>query len=401
MRKIRMLYLLLFIIFSTFIFSGCWDLREINELGLVTAVGIDKGNSPNRYSVTVQIANPTSQKSSDNKGSQQGNEVWIGTEEGASLFDAVRKLVNISSRRIMWAHNNVIIIGESMAKEGIIPIVDYFTHNPELRLKTAIVIAKGEAKNYITAKVGMESPSGVSFIFLEGYRALTAESVESHMLEVSTELENEYGNPLISEVSLKEATMQSGSEDSKKKSSETIELSGAALFKKDKMLGWLSPEEARGVSWMLNETDDTVVTVTDPEYGNKNVAVETMNVRAKIKSEVINGIPHFSVHISGKGKIVEEDGTTSQSMSEVKEYAEKLVDKKIEDEIKNSMEVVQKKYGVDVLGFAAIVHAQNKREWDNGLKYKWQEIFPQITVIVSADINIQSSVLHQQPMKIF
>ncbi len=143
MKKIRTVFLLLIILISPGLLNGCYDLREINELGFVTAVGIDKADSPNRFIVTVQIANPSS--GSDDKGSMK-NEVWIGTAEGKSIFDAVRKLTGISSKRIMWAHNNVVIIGESLAREGIIPVIDYFTHNLELRMKVGLVVSEGDAK---------------------------------------------------------------------------------------------------------------------------------------------------------------------------------------------------------------------------------------------------------------
>lgn len=194
MRKILLVFLLLNMII---LLSGCWDIREINELGLVTAVAIDKGSGQNKYSITVQIANPGTDSSSGDKSTVKKN-VWVGTAEGESLFDATRKLVGISSRRIMWAHNNVIIIGESLAKEGIIPVIDFFTHNPELRMRAAVVVAKGDAKEYIVSKAGMDSPSGISFILLESYRALEAESVESHLLQVAANLRNKYANPLIS-----------------------------------------------------------------------------------------------------------------------------------------------------------------------------------------------------------
>ena len=124
-------------------------------------------------------------------------------------------------------------------------------------------------------------------------------------------------------------------------------------------------------------------------------------MKAKIKSEIVDGIPRFSIHISGKGDIVEEDGSTGRSMDEVKERITALLDQKIEDEIKHSLEAVQKKYMVDVLGFAAIVHAQNSREWKSGLKDRWQETFPQIPVNVSVDINIRSSTLNQEPMQVY
>ena len=273
---------LLFVVLNPFIFSGCWDLREINEIGLVTAVGIDKGTEPNKYAVTVQMANQSAEGSSDS-GSKAKSEMWIGTEEGSSVFDAARKLSSVSSRRIMWAHNNVVIIGESLAREGIIPVVDFFTHNPELRMKSAVAIANGDAEKYVAAKVGMESPSGVAFIFLESYRALSAESVESHMLQVSADIKNKYSSPLITAIDLKELTKQPEEGNKGGGGSETVKLSGAAVFKRDRMIGWLSPEETRGVSWIRNETKNTVVTVTDPEYGNKSVAVETHDVKAKIK----------------------------------------------------------------------------------------------------------------------
>lgn len=393
--------LLILIIVNLLILSGCWDTREINELGLVTAVGIDKADGSNKYMVTVQIANPSSQNSGSGQSGAK-SEVWIGAAEGPSLFDATRKLVKTSSRRIMWAHNNVVIIGESLAKEGIIPVADYFSHNPELRMKAAIVIADGDAKDYISAKIGMDSPPGVSFGSLEGYRALAAESLESHLLEVCSNLKSKCANSLISKVSLKETISQSGDSESKDSgNSKIVELSGAAVFNKDKMVGWLSPEESRGIAWILNQTKDTAVTVIDSEHGDKSVVVEIGAVKSKIKSEVVDGKLKISIHLSGKGDIVEEDGTTSQDMDEVKKHINKLLNKAIEDEIKKSLEIVQEKYKVDCLGFAAIVHAQNSKEWDKGLKDKWEEIFPEIPVTVSVSINIKSSTLNQQPMKVY
>ena len=398
-KKRRIIFLL--IILNLFTLSGCWDIREINELGLVTAVGIDKADSPNKYSVTVQIANPNTSSSSDGQ-SNAKSELWIGTEEGTSIFEAVRKLANVSSRRVMWAHNTVVIIGESLAKEGIIPVADYFAHNPELRMKAAVVVAYGDAKEYVAAKVGMESPPGISFILLESYRSLSAESTESHMLQVCAALKNEYANPLISKISLKKEAMQAeNSKSTDEKNSETVALSGAAVFKKDKMIGWLSPEEVRGASWILNQTKNTVVTVIDPEHGNKSVSVETKGMKAKIRTKVTDGMPEISISMSGTGDIVEEDGSTTQSMNEMKEHVTELINKKIEDEIGNSLEIMQKKYMVDCFGFAAFVHVQNAREWNNGLKDNWQEIFAQIPVTVSVSISIESSTLSQEPMKIF
>lgn len=400
----KRLFLCALILANVVTMSGCWDTREINELGLVTAVGIDKGEGSDEYSLTVQIANPSSESSGSGQSSAK-SEVWIGQEKGPSLFDATRKLVKRSSRRIMWAHNNVVIIGESMAREGIIPIIDFFTHNPELRMKSAIVISKGDAKDYISAKIGMDNPPGVSFVSLENYRGLTAESVESNILQVCSSLKGKYSNPVIAEISLVEGIKQQESQKSGESGSggatEIVELSGAAIFKKDKMLDWLTPEECRGISWVLNQTKDTAVTVFDPDHGNKSVVVETRGVKAKIISRIVKGIPDITINISGKGDIVEEDGATKLDINDVKKRISGMLEKRIEDEVKNSLNAVQKKYKVDCLGFAQIAHSQNRKEWNAGLKNRWEEIFPEIPVKVTANINIKSSAINQQPFKVY
>lgn len=400
MKKLRII-LALFVSLNILPLSSCWDMREINEIGLVTAVAVDKGSGNNKYSVTVQIANPTSENTSGSE-SKAKSKVWVGSKEGASLFDATRELVKISSRRIMWAHNNVVIIGESLAREGIIPVVDYFTHNPELRMKAAVVIAKGDAKDYIISKIGMENPSGVSFILLEGYRQITAESVRSHMLQISSSLKSKYGNPMISEVKIRKDSMMDGSDkETNEKYAETVALEGTAVFKKDKMVGSLTPEESRGISWILNQTQNTVVTVIDPEHDNKSVAVETGGVKAKLYSQVVDGMPRITIQITGTGDIVEEDGSTNNTINEMKENVSRLLNKRIREEAKNSVDVVQKQFGVDCLGFSEIVHTQNDKEWHEGLSNRWQEVFPQIPVTVLVDININTSTLNQEPMKVY
>jgi spore germination protein KC len=248
MKKIRFILFVLLTL-SLLFFSGCWDMREINDLGFVTAVGIDKAKPPNKYSVTVQIANPSSASANSEQGQAQSG-VWVGTGEGESLFAATRNLIRISSKRVMWAHNNVIIIGEALAKDSILPVADFFTHNPELRMKTLVVVARGDAKDYILAKAGMETPSGSSFGYFNDYSTLLGESIRSSMLTISAALVTKNAEPLIAAVNLKkaEAPPENGGKSSGGNEPKTVDVAGAAVFNRDKLVGWLSPQETRGTA---------------------------------------------------------------------------------------------------------------------------------------------------------
>lgn len=305
----------------------------------------------------------------------------------------------------MWAHNNVIIISESVAKGGILPVADFFTHNPELRMKTPVVVARGDAKQYILAKAGMETPSGLSFIYFNDYSALLAETIRSNMLTVSAALATKNAEPIIAAVRLTktdaspESGKSGGGQPREGNEPKTIDISGAAVFKNDKMIGWLSPQETRGIAWMLNETQNTVVTVVDSFHDNQNVSVETKGVKARINAIVIDDIPHIMINIFGSGSIVEEDGRASQGIKKVKKHVEGLVDRKIGDEIKAGLKKVQKEYQSDVIGLASIIHAQNNQDWERVLKTKWTKIFPQAQFKIRVSIDINSNSLKQEPAK--
>ncbi|UUZ86249.1 hypothetical protein LJK88_24275 [Paenibacillus sp. P26] len=48
--------MLVMTVLSCLILPGCWDRRELNEIGLVTALGIDKAGD--QYELTAQFVNP-------------------------------------------------------------------------------------------------------------------------------------------------------------------------------------------------------------------------------------------------------------------------------------------------------------------------------------------------------
>lgn len=375
--------------------TGCWGMREINELGLVMAVGIDREAGSSDYIMTVQIANPSSSAGEKSEGTSK--RVWIGTARGKTLFEAARALSQISSKRIMWAHNNIIIIGEALAKDGILPVIDFFSHNPELRMKTFVVVARGDAKQYLASTSGLEDITGLGLREMYRYQLLAAKSVQSSLLRINRSYFSDDRQMVIAGVSFRQEVVKPGT-DSGAHEATVIVLGGAAVFKDDKMVGWLSPDETRGLAWLRNENASTIVTVTVPGYGDKGVSVETDKVKAKIATEVIDGIPAVTVSLTGHGRVVEEDVATNLSIGEFKDVIKKAVDEEIEAEFRLALAKVQKDYKTDILNFGASVHAQHKNEW-NQIKDRWSDLFPDVPVTIVVNIKIESSTTHQQPLK--
>ncbi len=386
------------ILIAMTLLSGCWDMREINELGLVMAVGIDKSvNNPHEYQVTVQVANPQ-MGGSTGETSQNQEKVWIASAEAKTIFAAIREIARFSSQRIMWAHNNVIIVGESLAEDDITPVIDFFTHNHELRMKTWIAVAQGNANDYLAANAGMGNIPGQSLGDVFRYQEFTGLGLDSTLLKVYGDFTSENTHPLIAALSFNEAATDADLSKRNENTKEQIQVAGMAVFNQKQMLGYLSDDESQGLTWILGHNPNTIISVPHPENSAKSVAVEIGQVKVKIDSSINQEIPEFDISISGIGHIAEEDTFSGLSISDFKNTLETLSNQEIVKEVGLSLNKVQKEYKSDVLGFGKIVHSQHKKEW-KGIKNQWSEIYPEAEVRVQANVTIKSSTLNQIPLR--
>lgn len=387
------------IIFMAMVFlSGCWDVREINELALVMAVGIDKSvQNPGHYLVTVQAANP--QPNSSGETSKGPQTVWVASAEAPTIFAAIREIARFSSQRIMWAHNNVIIVGESLAQDDITPVIDFFSHNHELRMKTWMAVAHGDARHFLHANVGMGNIPGQSLGDVFRYQQLTGLGMKSDLLTVYGDFTSPSTNPLIATLTLNQAVTQSGLSKEAESTTDQIQMSGMAVFDDNSLLGFLTEEETRGLSWFMAEDPNTVISVPHPENSEKSVAVEISGVKAKIESQIDDDGPQFTIVITGTGHIAEEQTTSRLSIHQLKSQLEGTVNQEIGREIAMALDKIQKQYGSDVLGFGKVVHTQHKQAWNQTIKSRWTDLFPEAEVKVEVNIDIKTSTLNQIPLK--
>lgn len=390
MKKILPLILVFIMVFL----SGCWDTRELNEIGLVMAVGIDRKKGERYFTVTVQIAKPSSAAGQGGKSGGGEDAVWVGSARGKTIFEAVRNIAKSSSRRVMWAHNNIIIIGESLAEQDVSPVVDFFTQNHELRMKTWVAVAHGDAKAYIAAKTGIENIPGISLAELFRYHELPAESVATDMVRFFRDYKSETTQPLVSAL-----TMQDEEEVAPGSNGRQIQLEGAAVFRGTKMIGWTSPEETRGLAWLRNEMGNSIIVVSGFENEEQKVSVELKDTKIKMKAKVEGEIPSIIIDIRAKGDISEIDLPSDKNMEKLKAEVEAKAAYEIKREIKLGLDKVQKEYKSDVLNFGRIVHIANKHEWYKRLDMKWEEIYPQVPYTVNVTLDIDSAATYQEPLE--
>ncbi len=137
MKKGLSILILLF----TPILSGCWNQHEMTDLAFVMAIGIDKGSNDFRYDITFQMVIPGN-VSTGQDGGGKGLPVVTFKASGNTITEAAREATKNVSRRLYYAHSNLLVINEEVAREGIYNLLDGLERDPVFRTTSQVVISR-------------------------------------------------------------------------------------------------------------------------------------------------------------------------------------------------------------------------------------------------------------------
>ena len=402
MNKKLVIFSIVITLLSFFI-TGCANSNkvEINDLALVMVVGIDKGEeNPNNILVTVQVALPANARGSTGSptGTGLGEPIWTATGEGKSIFEAIRNIGRYSSRRLFWAHNQAIIISEEFArKEGITDIIDFFTRNNQLRMRTWVLVTPKKAKDLVATKTGLEVIPGESLDKLFRYNEIIAEAPKTDMRLLTAAYMSESSHPVLAKVDIKDRGISS-EKAGEFGSTPQVELSGTAVFNRAKMIGWLNTKESRGLLCFIEGFDSAVIPLECPSDRTKPVSVELKDNQFKVTPHYENGKVSFDINVTTYGELVELGCSTNYENSVIMAKLEEQLRKELKSNIRDVIKKAQKEYKIDFIKLGETFNNRYPSEWKQ-LRDQWEEIFPTIDVAINVDAKIKSGSLLENPTR--
>lgn len=370
MRKIAFILILILSLLQT----GCWNAREIDELAFVLSIGLDKEGY--EFKVTAQIASPeTYSKTPSGVGTaQKGKPFLLISSTGKTIFEAIRNMASISSRRIFWSHIKVIIIGEELARSNTLEIFDFFSRNPELRLRTLVAVTPGKAAELLEFVPTMEKDPAIYLEKVIEKKNLTGKSYSIMLKDFLEDYLDPNVGPVTSRIIL-----------DKSNSKLVLKTTGAYVFDDCKLVGSLKEEETRGLLWIKNKMNDSVMVVNCP-YDGLPTTLEIKRAKSSFKSYLDNGTPHFTINVNVTAFLTEQACLTDFNDMQKLNELEKALEAAIRKDIQSTM-IAAEELGVDFPGLSRILHRQHKEEWHQ-ISSKWNSLFKntEVTIIVKADI---------------
>ncbi|MBD3920917.1 Ger(x)C family spore germination protein [Paenibacillus sp. PR3] len=386
----RILCCMLLIVLTVPLLTSCMGLRQINELAMVAAVGLDLGEKPGTVRLSAQIIRPADARGQTGAPSGgTGEPIYSISTEGSSIFDAIRNMGQISSRRVYWAHNFLIVMSEQYARKGIDDMVDFFTRNHELRMNTWVAVTSDKPDEVISTVTGLEVVPGEAVDRLFRDHRIAGRAPGTNMMSLEESYLSDSTEPVIARVSLQPRGV-SNKKPGEHGSIKQVELKGAAAFKHGQMVGWLTADDARGVLFFLERLDKGIEVISCPDSDTNMITLEFNGAKLKVMPAYAQGRPKFDVHLTAKADIVENG--CSQSTSQLRKDADEGLDQELTQTLEGVIDKAQHKYRTDFLKMGDVFRNKYPAEWKK-LKKDWDEAFAEAEITVQVETTVKSGVV--------
>lgn len=371
----------------TILLTGCWSGKELNEIAINLAIGIDKVG--NQYLVSCQVVNPA--EVANLKDGSGRTPVVLFQEKASTISEAVGKIATIAPRKIYWGHIRMLIIDEKVAKEGINKILDIFLRSHEVRSDFYIAISKkAKAENVLEILTPLETiPANKMFSALNTSHKFWSPTITVTIDRLVSNLMSDGIHPVVTGITVKGdiASGEKTENTQQIKSNATLQYSDSGVFKKDKLIGWLNNTQSEGYNYIMNRVKSTLVPISCSAVGKATIGV--MKSNTNVKGIVKNKKHRIEMELNMKGDIVEVqcknlDLTKPKTIHQL----ERLGEKRVTQVIKEALKAAQKNYEVDIFGFGEAIHRENPQYW-NKIKNNWDQEFVNLPVSIKVHIQLK------------
>ncbi|MDR6554349.1 Ger(x)C family spore germination protein [Paenibacillus qinlingensis] len=367
----RKVYLLITYALILLLLTGCWDRKEINDIAILQVSAFDLMPDTGLYRGYVQIAIPKSigaGQLTTSGGTQQKTYMPV-VHYGEDIDDMTMKLERKLSRDELPSHRRIFMVGETLARKDVAPLMDLISRNPKNRLRTYIVIARdSDAKSLIETEYPLEATKE------EALREIIVRK-----MQVPSMLRTFYASSAATGI---EPIAAAFSKDKDGK----ILLSSIALFYKTKLVGYVDDMQAVALTSLLGRKAFGDMSINLPDQQSK-LSVHITNLIAKKRVVVTDEHPHFILDITADGRITDNRAKIDPSDPAVMEQLDASFQENINQVYQQLFHKLQKTYKTDSAGLGQSVYRKYPKLWKK-IEKDWPELFTNVDVQIKVTANV-------------
>lgn len=384
MKRLKVCLLLLLLLTQLFT-AGCWNYRELDTLAIVAGFAVDKGSGAegHKYHLTFELLHFSS-----GAGKSGMVEPKLLETDGNTIFEAVRNATKVSGKKLFFSHCKVVVISNTLAREGIAPLMDWINRDSEARETIDLIISQTDSARDILN----QQPVTDQIVSYEIDKMLDNDTL--HLSE-SPFVKLYEANDLLGEegISLTLPSIDVVSSDEKILPT----LSGTAVFKRDRLIGYLDPRETKVFLFIENEVKGGLWVVRQ-NSDQSNITLEIFQNKTAITPKVQNGTVSFQIAVRTGVDLGETEADSDYENKAGVLRLEATANQELSAAIAALIHKVQTQYDSDIFGFGRSVYQDHPEYWKT-IQPHWDDIFSALNVTVSSNFDIVNTATAKQNVK--
>lgn len=299
----------------------------------------------------------------------------------------MRKGISLSGRKLYWAHTSILIISDSIARQGLVPILDVLNRGGEFRANILLTVSREDtARELLETKMKLYDSTSFQLADTLKSQKNSSDFIDSEMWYFQKDFTNEGISPVLSTVKIVKSNGES-----------IPQIYGAAVFKKDKLIGYIDEMDTKGLLFARNGLKGGILIVNNVANTKMKVSLEILKSQTTITPQIQDGKIYMNMNVKTDVAITEIDGAENILSNEGLMKLKNDANKTIKAQIQKIIDKTQNDFDSDILGFGKKIQKKAPTAWKK-LQPNWDETFKSVKTNINVDVSIISSSTSYAPV---
>jgi spore germination protein KC len=368
------------LILSLFLSAGCWNRREPESYAWLTWIGMDRAEGE-KIQITAAVSPALSPVPTG--AAPPEKLLLVSSVTGDSAFEAVRNLTSHIPKRLFWGYLQALIVSEDIARSGMEQYLDFVFRDHEGRKNAWVFITRGPTEPVFKIEPQIEkSPGKLISDLVKAEQGAQGKSRVVRVKDLQYELEDPGIDPVVSVLGVwdpeKKKILDPGEKPPKKSE---LALAGSAVFRGDKLVGWLSEEESQALLFAKGELKGGLVVIPHPDDPRNKAGIEILKSKKKLKAKLTDDQVKVSLEINIKGhlgdQVLNVPGRKLPDPAGDPKLFLNLADgleQKLKSDIQKLLDKSQSEFEADILGVGDYIRTRYPKDWER-VRANWREVY--------------------------
>lgn len=378
--KLKKTALLILLILSMLISTGCWDLTDINDHIFVLGLGIDLDDEPGLYRFTFHYANPRGEASDQSSDKMTYINATISS---SSLPLAVRELIRNSDSEANFDHMQALVLGTDYLRELSFDDIDMLFRMASVRRKCVVVTTDIKAQELLSMKFSGFSTAVMINRLSNHYASSDSNVLEGFSLTSLYSKKKDNLSFYLLSVGATENNNYSvlSTSDFPDKNDLSLSVTGLSVYNSCEYTGQLGYTELETVRLLSNRQSEGVINIVTDD--GTNVCYQITSSKCSKTCSITDNTPVFSIELDVDCLLID---TGSKHIIN----GEKIVEENLEEKINYLVFLSKYKYGGEILGLESAAR-QDCRKWFDKNRNYWKTAYKSAQIDIAVHCNITSS----------